>query len=196
VKPNVFSKEQALFREEDLKRLKELVDERVRRHWTFSLMAGEGIEEEQVTALMQSGIPSIEQALIQLTKQHVATHRAGNNMGLARNSMMHLGNIHERIGEHTKALKYYLRVCFYDLNGANNSGGVAGFPCFNPETAFLAPGIIGWISKLMEDLHLNTEQMHQLFLSEAKQVQLGDMLVNPETVWRQLFEALFPAADG
>ena len=158
-------------------------------------MAGEGIEEGMVLELLHAGTASIEQALIQLTKQRVASHRAGSDMGLARNSMLHLGNIHERIGEPIKALKYYLRICYFDLQGANNSSGLAGFPRFDPETAFLAPGITGWIDKLMEELHLNVEQMHQLFLTEAKQIQLPDMPVSSETAWRQLAEALFPTKE-
>lgn len=81
--------------------------------------------------------------------------------------LLNIGRIHERIGETEKALYTYLKVCYYDLNGASNS-----YNPFDSEDIFLAPAVIDWINKIIKKLYLSKEDIEAMFkevMSESKE---------------------------
>lgn len=189
-KPSPFTTEKALFRSEDLERLSAVIKERVRRNSIWELMEMEGITEDSISiACLQDGC-SVESALAKLIKQCVQSHARNGDMGLSRNSMLCLGRLAERVEDYGSALKLYLRVCYYDLNGPKNSSGINRQHRFNPEFAMLSPGVIKFIEDIMKNHHITLQQLGTIFLEEATKAHMDDMPLCPQDAWVALKDEL------
>lgn len=73
-------------------------------------------------------------------------HAMKNDWGLYRNARLSMANILRKEGKAEQYLMFMLEVCYLDLNGPFNCGGVNDpsirqqYPPFNPKDGFLAPG--------------------------------------------------------
>ena len=97
-----------------------------------------------------------------------------------------------------QALSMYCWVCYLDLNGPRNTSGLKDsellreFPPFSPKEAFLAPGIISRMTRIIEKLDLNQENVSSTFREAAGHDYKGLILpVQPEDAWLSLRRELF-----
>lgn len=94
-------------------------------------------------------------------------------------------------------LQMYFEVCFYDLNGANNVGGMNNpellkqFPPFNPKDAFLAPAIIDSIQRIMRKLNISNDEARTIFVEYNSHIGKNLCLpLSPEEGWGSLDKEL------
>lgn len=117
--------------------------------------------------------------------------------GLYRNARLGMGDILKKKEELSEALDTYLEVCFIDLNGPNNCGTkdpelLKMYPPFNPESAFLAPGVLGYIDKLADKLQLEPNDLKARFINRASSVGRELKLpILPNKAWGKLSCEMF-----
>lgn len=116
--------------------------------------------------------------------------------GLYRNARLSMGDILKKDKKYKDALDLYLEVCYLDLNGPNNCGStdpqmLREFPPFNPKDGDLAPGVLGYIDKLLQRQKLGKSDLKVRFLAISANVKnsLG-LPVAPEKAWRELSKEL------
>lgn len=106
----------------------------------------------------------------------------------------------ERYERAAEALKYYLEVCYLDLNGPQNTGGIEdpelrtslNVHDFMIEDAFLAPAVIDKILEIILGLKLDENQVCQKFMRVAERNSANLKLpVSPETAWEKLSAELY-----
>lgn len=76
-------------------------------------------------------------------------------------------------------MQTYFDVCYLDLNGPNNTGGLDDsellheFPPFDPskDNSFLAPGIIERIQRISKKLELSKEQIKADFIEHNSHIE-------------------------
>lgn len=99
-----------------------------------------------------------------------------------------------------QALKYYLEVCYLDLNGPQNTGGIQdqelrtslNVQDFTIEDAFLAPAVIDKILEIILGLKLDENQVRQEFMQVAERNSNNLKLrVSAETAWEKLSAELY-----
>jgi len=103
---------------------------------------------------------------------------------------------HEKPAE---ALKYYLEVCYLDLNGPQNTGGAdqelltsLNMQDFMINDAFLAPAVIDKILEIVLVLKLDENQVYQEFMRVAERNKANLKLpVSPETAWKKFSAELY-----
>jgi len=101
----------------------------------------------------------------------------------------------EQYEKPAEALKYYLEVCYLDLNGPQNTGGIddpqlrasLNVQDFTIEDAFLAPAVINKILEIILGLKLDENQVRQEFIQMAERNSANLKLhISPETAWIKL----------
>ena len=92
----------------------------------------------------------------------------------------------------------YCWVCYLDLNGPRNTSGVKDqellreFPPFSPKEAFLAPGIISRMARIIEKLNLDQEKVSLIFQEITVRDYKGLKLpMQPEDAWKSVRRELF-----
>lgn len=137
--------------------------------------------------------PSANDVEWAMLNDDVLTHASRNDWGLYRNARFSMANILKKEGKQQQYLIFLLEVCYLDLNGPNNCGGVdepsirRQFPPFNPKEGDLAPGIVGPIADMIDNSETSISDVQQLFIQTATQVQKSlSLTVSPETAWRKL----------
>jgi hypothetical protein len=95
------------------------------------------------------------------------------------------------------SLRTYLELCYLDLNGPMNPGAIVDpelkkqFPPFDVKMAFLAPGIILGIKKILKNTGLDVEQAKVIFFDIANVNHRALKLpVSPSVAWSQIEIAL------
>jgi hypothetical protein len=92
------------------------------------------------------------------------------------------------------ALLMYLEVCYLDLDGPQNRGGIENypelapkFPLFDPKNAVLAPGLLKRCRKLADTLHLTPDDLRDCLQRAAEPHYRNLRLpVDPQSAWRRL----------
>lgn len=113
--------------------------------------------------------------------------------GLYRNARLGMGDVLKKQGNLSDALNTYLEVCYIDLNGPNNCGTkepelLKIYPPFDPQSAFLAPAVLGYIDKLCNDLHLNLGDLESRFLGIGLTVRSELQLpLSPDEAWKSFY---------
>ena len=107
-----------------------------------------------------------------------------------RCNLLDIGKIHERIGELEKALDIYLKVCYYDLNGASNS-----YKPFDSEGIFLAPAAIDWINKIIKKLNLSEEDVEAKFRKVMSDSKEDGMFMKENIAWKCMKKALYEVVN-
>lgn len=160
--------------------------ERIYRNWVKTMLSHEGIDISRFAKVIKPKNLSIEESLLEMIAANAQNHYRDSNMGLYRNSLMHLGNVYERMGQLENALDKYLLVCYYDLRGCMN-----GTREYNKKLAFLAPAVIKWVDKLGNALNLNREQMKERYQAIVKQLKEDNITGVIDSTWSELEEALY-----
>ncbi|MBI5884045.1 MAG: hypothetical protein HZB91_13195 [Elusimicrobia bacterium] len=115
--------------------------------------------------------PSDFDVLWTLHDKHLIEHAKMNNWGLYRNTRLAMAELLVTDGKRRQALDIYLEVVYLDANGPSNIGGATNpdlfkeLPPFNPESAFMAPGILAEINMLAEELNLPDAELCGAFLA-------------------------------
>jgi len=123
------------------------------------------------------------------------------DMGLFRNTILIKGGIFKVSGDLRNALITYLELCYIDSNGPNNSGGIKNnpgllkeYPPFNPNNsvdAFLAPGILEYITQINKELNLTKDQIKEIFFTHNLKVEKSKKLpLSIQSAWERLESSL------
>lgn len=141
--------------------------------------------------------PSVRDVRLALCNEHLIKHAKENNWGLYRNTKLEMAQILQKEKRGRDALQTYLEVCYIDLNGPENRGGLHDarllkeYPPFDPRQAFLAPGVTGEVVDLADNLGSNLEEVKQVFMEMAQTVCVSMRLpVKPEKAWAKLAKTL------
>jgi len=125
-----------------------------------------------------------------LNKQIIENAKNGD-WGLYRNTRFQMAEILRGEMKLKDALRTYLEVCYLDLNGVRNVGGMNDpellkeFPPFDPkESAFLAPGVIDLIKRIVLKLKLTKDEIKQIFVEHNSRSEKSLRLpVSAEQAW-------------
>ena len=128
-----------------------------------------------------------------LLNDDAMAHASRNDWGLYRNARFSMAKILKQEGKSEQYIRFMLEVCYIDLNGPNNCGGIDDpailreYPPFNPKDGILAPGIVGPLSNMARDLDIKISDLHSMFIEIASQVQISLKLkLPPDKAWRKL----------
>ncbi len=117
--------------------------------------------------------------------------------GLYRNTRFSMGELLRSEGKPHQSLEAYLEVSYLDSNGPRNLGGrfdpnlLKNFPPFEREMAFQAPGVIERISRVMDYLEMDIENLKAVYLSVAERLrQRIHSPVKAEDAWNDLSSEL------
>lgn len=157
------------------------------------------IEAERSRLAKQFGKePSENDVKWGLLGKEVIEHVMNGNWGLYRNTRFQMAEVLRKESKLKQALSMYCWVCYLDLNGPRNTSGLKDpellreFPPFSPNEAFLAPGIISRMVRLIENLNLSQEHVSSIFLEAAGHDHNGLKLpVQPEDAWLSVKKELF-----
>ena len=115
------------------------------------------------------------------------------NWGLYRNARFAMAEILSKEKKDSQALDFLLEVCYLDLNGPNNCGGISDpqllrdFPPFDPTAGSLAPGVVGRIHHTMQILRQSSNQIESRFLAVANRLaQSLKLPLLPDKAWPKL----------
>lgn len=125
-----------------------------------------------------------------LNKQLIEYAKNGD-WGLYRNARFEMAEVLRGEMKLKDALRTYFEVCYLDLNGPNNMGGIKDleilkeYPQFDPKhDSFLAPFVIDVIKRIMLKLNLNKNEIRQIFIEHN--LHIGQSLklpLSPEQAW-------------
>ena len=183
MKNNVFTEEKLLMTEEEASKLTDVEKEKYNRKYIMKLISSERLDIQKIAQRMTHESVSVENAVLDEIIDCVKNHKIKSNFGLARNSLLQAGQFLERSGKIEQAIRFYLAVCYFDSNGAQNGGHIR----FNLETAFLAPGVIEMIDKIRQNEAIGIETLRIMFIEAAESERMADMPVAPLSAWN-IFE--------
>jgi len=200
VKNNIFTGQKVLLTYEELQRMEDIKNERVRRNWIVKVIQSNGFSIEELLESRKRSGKDYEEILLELLEKTIVIHKLKGDMGLCRNSIMYLGRVNEKLGNKRKALELYLNTCFYDINGPVNcsssfvleSGIAISFAERFDAKSFLsfAPAVLNWIEKLGRELGMTMSQIEDLFKKSSKRCIEPGMTVSPSQAWNALSEWL------
>lgn len=129
-----------------------------------------------------------------LLNKQLMEHAKNGDWGLYRNARFQMAEILRGEMKLKDALRTYLEVCYLDLNGVRNVGGMNDpeilkeFPPFDPkESAFLAPGVIDLIKRIVLKLNLSKEEIKQIFVEHNSRSEKSLRLpLSVEEAWISL----------
>lgn len=121
--------------------------------------------------------------------------------GFYRNARLSMGDILKKESKEIQALDAYLEVCYLDVNGPRNCGTrdpeiLREFPPFDPKTAMVTSGVIGYIDKIIANHRITQGQVEQRFIKLANRI--GESLnlpVDPESAWQILKREIYGADE-
>lgn len=129
-----------------------------------------------------------------------------NDWGFYTNVLSEQAKLSENVGDLKGALVFYLSICYLDLNGQNNLGGLGGRPSpgikrFDPNSGFLAPGNIQMALEISEKLGMSRDDTKKLFFefnSKIHKVIHTPLSVNKawEIIEEQIGEPEIDENDG
>jgi hypothetical protein len=118
-------------------------------------------------------------------------HARNQNWGLYRNSRFAMAEILTAEDKLAPALDLLLDVCFLDLNGPSNHGGMTDpelltlFPRFDPTSGDLAPGILSRVERAVQRLGFSNDTLKKRFMAIAEKLKTSLRLpLHPEKAWR------------
>lgn len=121
-------------------------------------------------------------------------HAQNSDWGLYRNTRFQMAEILRKEMKLEYALQTYLEVCYIDLNGPNNVGGINDaellkeFPPFDPKQfAFLAPGVIDLVKRIMKKLSFDKNKVKTIFIEHNSKIEKSLRLpISAESSWQSL----------
>jgi hypothetical protein len=127
-------------------------------------------------------------------------HARERNWGLFRNTRLSMAALLEKYQQPAEALKYYIEICYLDLNGPQNTGGLKDHNLrasldirdFNTEGGLLASAVVGKVLEIILTLKLNEGQVLQQFMQVANRNHTNLKLpVSPEKAWKIFSDELY-----
>ena len=95
------------------------------------------------------------------------------------------------------ALSTLLEICYLDLNGPSNLGGVTDeeflkeFPPWDATKGWTAPALIEWINDLMKKLNYSIDEVYNIYLKTAnRNFRALKLPVTPGDAWIKLKEEI------
>jgi hypothetical protein len=139
----------------------------------------EGFEKEkEILRKRFSKEPSENDVKWGILNNDLIKHAQNGDWGLYRNTRFEMAEILRKELILKDALQTYLEVCFIDLNGPNNRGGINDpellkeFPPFDPkQSSFLAPGVIDLIRRIVKKLGFDKEKVKSIFIEHNSRVR-------------------------
>lgn len=156
-------------------------------------------EEREALASKLGKEPSEHDIRWSLLNKELLKHAQNYQWGLYRNARLSMGDILKAEAKDLEALDAYFEVCYLDMNGPNNCGTLdpeilKKYPPFNPKEAFLAPGVIGYIDKIIGNHSIAQVQAEEKFIKVAERTQKSLKLpVTPERAWKTLKSEIYGA---
>lgn len=135
-----------------------------------------------------------------LLNKELIEHAQNMDWGLYRNARFNMAEILRKEMNLKQALIAYLEVCFIDLNGPNNAGHIKDnpellkeFPPFDPNNfAFVAPGVIDIIKRIMKKLNFDKNSVKSSYLEHNFRVEKSLRLpLSAENSWKSLEKEIF-----
>lgn len=137
--------------------------------------------------------PSENEVQWVILKADAADHKRNQNWGLYRNSRFMMAEILDKEERYFDCLSLLLEVCFLDLNGPNNCGGITNhsilreFPPFDPKLGDFAPGVIARLTDAMDNTETSIRQLESQFDIMARRLSHSMPLpVSTDKAWRKL----------
>lgn len=136
-----------------------------------------------------------------LLNEDLLKNAKSEQWGLYRNVKFQMAEILNKENKLKDALRMYLEVCYLDLNGATNmptdeNGNVVRdpeyFKPFDPkESAFLAPGVIDLIKRIVLKINLSKDETKQIFVEHNSRSEKSLRLpVSAEQAWLSMDKEL------
>ena len=118
------------------------------------------------------GPPSSDDVKWALLNKKTLQHAKEGNLGLCGNVYFAMAGFQQRRDKLKAALPLYLLVCAYDLNGAQNRGGLSGklleqFPLFDRKMSSLAPAVVEEVRYIMEALPVTLDEVSKIFAERS-----------------------------
>lgn len=133
----------------------------------------------------------------QIFNKQLLTHAQNFDWGLYRNTRLDMAEFLSKEKKYENALETYLEICYLDLNGPSNMGGINDpamfkeFPPFDPKVAFLAPGIIDRIKKIIKKIEFNQEKIKEIYIKHNDKIEKALKLpLSPEKCWESIEKEL------
>lgn len=124
-------------------------------------------------------------------------HAAENKWGLYRNNTLDMADVLRVEGRLEGAVRFYLEVCYLDLNGPDNVGPIsdsaplAKYPRFSSRLAGLASGVVYLLATTRAKALMTDDALRSLFFMHAAEIRTAlDLPIPPEDAWPILQEAL------
>lgn len=128
-----------------------------------------------------------------LLNKQLIEHAKNGDWGLYRNSRFQMAEILRGEMKLKEALQTYLEVCYLDLNGPNNTGGMNDsellkeFPSFDVTLGLIAPDIVDRVRILIKKLNITIDDVKEIFLKHNQRIYENLKLpVNLENAWEKL----------
>ncbi|MCK4343305.1 MAG: hypothetical protein KAY37_16445 [Phycisphaerae bacterium] len=143
--------------------------------------------------------PSDNDVAWSLLNQDMMEYAAQHQWGLFRNAKFGMAEILRKEARFDNALGTYLEVCYLDLNGPNNGGGMNDpqllkeFPLWDPKNdGMLAPGVLDRIAKTIEKAGTSRSDVETMFQERATKLKEALRLpVSVPKAWGRLRKELF-----
>ena len=169
-------------------------------HETYLLVKRRFAEEKARLAKRFGREPSDDDVQWGLLNQELLDNAQQRNWGFFRNTKFAMAEILKKENRLSAALAGYLEVCYIDLNGPNNIGGITDgellgeYPPWNPQvaTAELAPGLVDRLMRVIEKAAMNQTAVEKLYCEKASVLHASLRLpLSPADAWPQIRDALF-----
>jgi len=129
-----------------------------------------------------------------LLNKQLMEYAKNGDWGLYRNAKFQMAEILRGEMKLKDALRTYLEVCYLDLNGPSNTGGMKDaellkeFPPFDPNRdSFLAPGVIDLIKRIVLKLNLTKDEIKKIFVEHNSRIEKSLRLpLSAEKSWQSL----------
>lgn len=185
VKNSEFTGQKILLTEKQYKDMVKIKEDRVYRNWVNGMLATIQIDDSKFAKYIKNNSISIEDGLIKKIDEMAEKEYRNLNLGLYRNCLLQKAKIYQKINNNYGALDLYLLVCYYDLLGCSN-----GTKKFDKEMAFLAPGIVKYIKKLVKTIGITNEELAERYVMVANSSKDRFNIGVVNNTWSKLKEEL------
>lgn len=185
VRNSIFTGQKLIMTEDEYNKMVDIRNERIFRNWVNKMISYEDINIKKLNNIIKSKELTIEEGLIEIIKDNSELHYKNSNMGLYSNSLMHIGDVYNRMKDYKQALIKYFQICYYDIRGCMN-----GTKEFNKDLSFLAPYITKTIQKLVDELNIDIDELKLLYINSIKGLKDKPKEKYIESTWNELLEEL------
>lgn len=153
--------------------------------------------ERELLAKKFGGPPSDADVTWGLLNKERLRHGTEQKWGLYRNATLDMGDVLRMEGRTRDAVRFYLEVCYLDLNNPTNYGPIkdaellARYPRFSPDPNGLASGVLSLLASAYAKASLTELELYALFMEQASMIHqnLGHPM-SPGDAWPILREKL------